>query len=251
MRDQLIAQALETVGVLSTRQVQTLCFSLVDDAACKRRLLKLSERKLIKRLARRHVSEPYLYYHQKPPAPSLLEHNLGVSEIFVRVSRAVSELGWNLATWLSPKQLQPLLSARTKLAPDAYFQLQRSLQGQLKSAGFFVEFEHSVQRDAVLSYKLTRYADLFHSGLFNELFGIPAMRVLVIYDAGFAMPAKKRLMRGKAIAETTGVKFARFSTMDSVCSVSPNGFLLSQLWQKPLAPNPVALYSLEDAEGIS
>ena len=52
VRDDEIAEALKTVGVLTSRQIQTLAFSLDNYTACKRRLTKLHRYGLIGRLPR-------------------------------------------------------------------------------------------------------------------------------------------------------------------------------------------------------
>src|SRR5262245_58709059 len=103
-RDAEIAAALNTVGVLSARQIQTLAFSLDSYEACKRRLRKLHEYGLLKRLPREYVADPYVYYLPKKKfrMSSILDHNLGVNEVYVRVSRACRDLGFTLLRWDGP-----------------------------------------------------------------------------------------------------------------------------------------------------
>jgi Replication-relaxation len=243
-RDLAIASAVEQIGMLNARQVQTLSFSLDNYTACKRRLTKLYRYGVLKRLERGSINDPYIYYLKKAPSPSLLEHNLGVSEIYVRVARASQELGWDLTCWMTPETLQPLLAGRARLAPDAYFRIEREVAGEAKNAGFFVEYERNIQRRAVLVHKLTRYADLFASGSYRQLFGIRGMRVLIVYADDFSVPAARRVESGVTVAEQLDVTLAYFSSLAVLTSAHPVDLLTAPLWRRPGEPSPVALYSL-------
>ena len=245
-RDSELAEFLGKAGVLTSKQIQTLAFSLDRYESCKRRLRKLHEYGYIKRLPRDSVSDPYLYHlpTRKFRITSLLEHTLGVNEVFVRVSRACHDLGFTLTRWDYPDVLQPLLSERTKLAPDAYFQIQRMVDGQPRNSGFFLEYERTVRDSRVLIHKLTRYADLFHSGQFRSLFGIRGMRVLVVYESAFNFPSTRRVSLGVAAARRIGVTLVRFSTLESIQGCSPSAMLTTPIWSKPDEAEPVSLYEL-------
>jgi hypothetical protein len=247
-RDAEISAALAKVGVLSAKQIQTLAFSLDSYEACKRRLRKLHEYGLLKRLPRDSVADPYIYYLPKKRfrISSLLDHNLGVNEVYVRVSRACHDLGFYLLRWDGPDVLQTLLSQRTKLAPDAYFQIQRQVDGQIRNSGFFVEYERTVRDSSVLAHKLTRYADLFHSGQFRNLFGIRGMRVLIVYESTFNYPSAKRVAQGLATARRVGVTLARFAALETLQSCTPAEMLTKPIWHKPDEAELVALYGLQE-----
>jgi hypothetical protein len=246
-RDARIAEVLDKVGVLSARQIQTLAFSLDSYESCKRRLRKLHEYGMVKRLPRNYVADPYLYYlpKRKFGLNSLLEHTLGINEVYVRAVRACLDLGFELVRWDGPDTLQPLLSQRTKLAPDAYFQIQRVVDGQVRNSGFFLEYERTVRPSGVLIHKLTRYGDLFYSGAFRQAFGIRGMRVLVVYDSTFSYPSSKRVSQGLATANKLGVTLARFASLETIKDCSPTAMLTQPIWHKPDEEKPVALYQLE------
>jgi hypothetical protein len=247
-RDADISAALDKVGVLSAKQIQTLAFSLDSYEACKRRLRKLHDYGLLKRLPRDSVSDPYIYYLPKKRfrISSLLDHNLGVNEVYVRVSRACQDLGFNLLRWDGPEILQPLLSQRTRLAPDAYFHIQRNVDGQSRNSGFFVEYERTVRDSSILVHKLTRYADLFHSGGFRNLFGIRGIRVLVVYESTFNYPSSKRVVQGLATSRRIGVTLSRFTSLEALQSCTPSEMLTEPIWHKPDESQPVSLYGLQE-----
>jgi hypothetical protein len=247
-RDLEIAGAVQTVGLLSAKQIQVFGFSLDNYTACKRRLTKLYKYGVLKRLPRDSVSDQYVYYLKKLPSISLLEHNLSVSEVYVRIYRATRDLGWTLPIWQGPDTLQPLLSQRPKLAPDAYFQIQRTVEGQTRTAGFFLECEHSIQRHGVLSHKLTRYSDLLYSGQYREMFQTRAMRVLVVYHSTLTTPSTKRVQQGLATARKLGITLVRFTTLEAVTSHSPIELLTSPIWYRPDQNQPVPLFQLQSEE---
>src|SRR5215212_9546908 len=105
-RDINIAEALETIGVLTTGQIQLLAFSPENDSAAKRRLTKLRRAAFVDRLPRSSVNDQYVYFlPRRKPKLIQLEHQLGVSELYVRVARACRELGFGLKRWLTPSIL--------------------------------------------------------------------------------------------------------------------------------------------------
>jgi hypothetical protein len=247
LRDFVISQAVEQVGALTARQIQILGFSLDNYTACKRRMTKLHRLGLVKRLPRVSVSDPYVYFLKKLPSPSLLEHNLSVADVYVRAFRATKDLGWSLPMWMGPDQLQTLLKSRGKLAPDAYFKIQREVGGQVRTAGFFLECEHSIQRYSVLTHKLTHYSDLFYSGSYQQIFGTRAMRVLVVYHSTLATPSTKRVQQGLASAKRLGVTLVRFTTLEAVTSHSPTELLTAPIWYRPDQDEPVPLFQQQTA----
>jgi hypothetical protein len=246
-RDLAIAGAVERIGMLTAKQIQVLSFSLDNYTACKRRLTKLHSYGILKRLPRSSVSDPYVYYvGRKLPPVSLLEHNLSVSEIYVRATRAAADLGWKVSDWQGPETLQALFAVRGKLAPDAYFKIQREVDGQPRTAGFFLECEHSVQAFNVLTHKLTRYADLFYSGRYTQIFNTRSMRVLVVYHSTQTTPSIKRVQQGLATARKTGVTLARFTTLETIENCSPIEMLTKPIWYKPDEAEPVSPYGLQE-----
>jgi hypothetical protein len=239
------------IGVATTGQIQTLGFKQ-GSTACKRRMTKLHRAGRVRRLERASVNAPYVYYspRRRPPSGSLLEHNLGVSEIYVRVMRATRELSWELKAWLGPDELPPLLSGQGKLAPDAYFRIERRLGGEPKSSGFFLEHEHTVRSSSVLASKLARYADLYYSGSYRQHFGIRGMRVLVVYGARPAAGRTDRIKSGLAAVRRVGFDLVRFSVLETIVSAAPNDLLLAPLWSQPDQPSPRPLFTKEGDQDV-
>jgi hypothetical protein len=246
-RDAEIVAAARRMGLLTGRQIQVLAFSLENYTACKRRLTKLHHAGLLKRLPRQSVIDPFCYFVGRAPrSAALLEHQLGINEIRVRVERAASTLGWELTQWQGPDALQPLLSTRARLAPDAYFQITRTVEGEPRRSGFFLEYERTVRSSNVLVHKLTRYADLYHSGSYRQKLGIRPMRVLVVYSSDPVLSSDQRLRTGLAVARRVGFPLTRFATIEAIRSNTPTDLLAAPLWWRPDRDQPSPLYELEE-----
>jgi hypothetical protein len=240
-RDRLILESVRRMGVLTTNQIQELWFS--SDKACKRRLLKLHKLGVIKRLNRAAVNDPYYYFVGRVPKSSkILDHSLGVNDIRVRVERAIRDLGWELLSWMEPNELQPLLSTRSALAPDAYFQIARQIDGDTRRSGLFLEYERTVRPSSVLMSKLRRYADIYHSGFYRQKFGIRGMRVLVVYSSDLTVSADKRVELGLQVCRKVGFPQVRFATLEQIKSVSAVDILLKPIWRRPDQEEACPLY---------
>jgi hypothetical protein len=129
------------------------------------------------------------------------------------------------------------------LVPDAYFQIQRVMDGAPKTSGFFLELQRAVKSERVLEGKLRRYLNLYQSGKYQAMFGTAAMRVLVIFTNEWGGPAGLRVRRGVELADRTGAEPAWFSGLDDVVASGPVGCLLHAFWRAPGKPEPVALFS--------
>lgn len=249
-RDAAIIASIKRMGYLTGRQIQILAFSLDNYTACKRRLTKLQRAGLIRALPRRSVIDPHCYIIGRGPrSAALLEHQLGINEIRVRVERATADLGWELTTWLEPDTLQPLLSSRIGLAPDAYFQIARTVDGTVRRSGFFLEYERTVRSSRVLVHKLTRYADLYHSGAYHQKLGIRPMRVLVVYGSDPVLSAGQRCRTGLSVARRVGFPLVRFTALETIKARTPLDVLTASLWWRPEHEVPSPLYEMEGRLG--
>ena len=265
-RDYQIVDLLFHCRALTQSQIQIALFSLHDPTSCARRLRTLVAERWIDRLPRRDANEPFVYllsrrstvgnhlmqqvygkevYRARTTRVGSLGHLLAINEVRVRVRRACQELGWHLATWLDSGELAPLLD-RT-LIPDAYFQSQREIGGQLRTSGFFLELERSTKAEIVLEHKLLRYAELHRSGRSQELFGTRAMRVLVIFSSDYRILPRTRIESAKRLAERLGITLAFFAALEMLTAQPPPALLTAPLWSQAHQPEPIALFQFVDA----
>lgn len=260
-RDYQIVDLLFQARALTQTQIQTVLFSLSDSTSCARRLRILLAEHWIDRLPRRSPNEPFIYllsrraavgaqlmrqvygveaYRAKMARIGSLDHLLGINEVRVRILRATQELGWHLNVWMESCELAPLLDGQ--LVPDAYFRLQRQVDGQLRTSGFFLEVERSTKSEAVLESKLTRYAELSRSGRYQETFGTRAMRVLVVFTSDYRVMPWTRIKSARRLADQLGVTMAFFTALDEIASRSPQAMLTMPLWAQGGRLEPTSLF---------
>jgi hypothetical protein len=246
---------------LTQSQFQTALFSLSDPSSCARRLRTLVAERWIDRLPRRNPDEPFIYlltrrstvgnqlmqqvygkeaYKAKTARLGSLDHLLGINAVRVRVLRATQELGWHLKLWLDSAELAPSFDGQ--LIPDAYFRLQRPVDGQLRTSGFFLELERSTKAERVLESKLVRYAELFRSGHYQQLFGIRGMRVLVVFSSDYRILPHTRIDSARRLAERLGITLAFFAALEELSASTPDELLTAPLWAQAGQPDRVALF---------
>jgi hypothetical protein len=249
--------------VLTDHLIQLALYTPGGASRCQYDLTRLVRHRWIDRLPRESVNQPYVYLLTRRAVVGLqllrerhgdaevrrrltrlgpLEHQLGVVEFRVRIEVACRELGWTLKSWQEPAELERLLRTE-RLIPDGYAQVARQVDGQEKTAGFFLELERTSR--AALATKFGRYRELYRSGRYRELFGTRALRVLVVFTDEPVVHAETRLRRGLTLAEQQDVSFARFSTLERVSTCAPQALLLEAIWRQPGRATPVPLFSTE------
>lgn len=260
-RDCQIIDLILRARALYDRQIQTALFSPGGASRCQRRLTLLYRYHFLDRLPQRAVNEPavYLLSRRSLRGKRLLRarwgesalrgyssrlgsvnHLLAVNEVFVRVLRGCRELGWGLKCWERPEELSARLS-QAKLEPDAFFQIRRQVDGADRTASFFLELERVVKSRQVLRSKLERYAKLYYSGRYSQIFGTRGLRVLFVYAADQGQTSAHRVAVAQEEAERLGVTIARFAGLDQLVGVSPIENLTGALWTAPGLTTPSAL----------
>jgi hypothetical protein len=71
--------------------------------------------------------------------PRSVPHLLGINDVRIRVEKGCEQLGFQLRFWLRSEDLISYMPR--ELVPDAYWQIQREVAGELKVAGFFLELQ--------------------------------------------------------------------------------------------------------------
>ena len=242
-------------------------YSLACRRPCQRRLTLLVRHRYLDRLPRQ-VNEPAVYVlsRRSPAGNQLLkerfgeeafrqqlatrveslEHTLAINDVRMRVQRACRELGWELTTWHSSPDLLALLHGEPVI-PDGFFQIERVVAGETKTASFFLEVERMSRDSRVLREKLEKYGRLYYTGKFTELFGTRALRLLVVYAEGTEQAMHKQLARSVAEAQRSGVTIAHFASLQAVKQLGPTDLLIAPVWSSPRSDQPLALFPLAAA----
>ncbi len=178
----------------------------------------------------------------RPPTGDIrqLKHLVAVNDVWVRVRRGCRDIGYTLTVWQFAKDLGQLTE---RLIPDAYCQIQRTVNGDTKTAAFFLEVERARMDAKVLRSKLLAYASFISSGTYQERFGTRALRLLFVFAAEqHGETLTRRVAHSVAEAASLGLSIAHFTTLRTLRQCGPAACLTKPLWHSPRSSEPVALF---------
>jgi hypothetical protein len=169
-------------------------------------------------------------------------HLLEITEVRLRIEKACEQLGWSLRFWLRSEDLLEYLPP--ELIPDGYCQIQREENGQVRTAGFFLELQRANRQTKVVASKLQRYHDLYRSGRYEQVFATPALRVLFVFTSDTEVAPTTRVRSGLSEARRIGATFARFATLQAITQLPASGLLIEPIWLMAGRDEPVALFDV-------
>jgi hypothetical protein len=190
-------------------------------------------------LLREYLSDDIIRSHLI--APGSIQHLLGINEIRVRVLRAAQELGLTLAEWQRSEDLAKPLEV-DGLIPDGFFKLQRIVDGQVRTAAFFLELQRANRSKAVMKSKLNRYRRLYDSGRFQDIFGTRALRVLFVFESQYGTNINHRMADAIGQAKDLDIALIRCTSLDQVRQTAPTEFLTENIWHDTRNDQQTALY---------
>lgn len=261
-RDRHINDLVLHARALTDDQVRVALFPPGAASRCQLRLTLLYRNHFLDRLPRKSVNEPAVYlltrrsvngnrlmrerwgeqeFRRHMTRLGSVGHLLAVNDIRVRVERACRDLGWELVEWRPPEELAPITRAEGVI-PDAYFRVRRTVDGEPKTASFLLELERAAKRSVVLADKLKRYHDLYRYGRYEQLFGIRAMRLLVVFAAEAGSGPDRRIATGLDLARRADATFARFAELGHIKGARATDCLTAPLWRSPRHQGPVPLF---------
>jgi hypothetical protein len=263
-RDRRIVEGVSVMRLLTRDQVYVRDFETRVDSSCQRSLTRLVRDRWLDTLPGRRPWEPAIYlltrhsvrgneyirtlhgeaeFRRRMYRLGSVPHLLGVNDIRVRAERGAQDLNWRLLQWRRPDELEALMPRGLKLVPDAFFQIERSINGVRRHSGFFVEFERSLKSKRVVKEKLDRFADLFYSGEYRARFGISALRILVVYADERGVLGEQRAERALELAEEHGFTLPRFAALNQLRQAAPIDLFTAPLWWQPRQAEPVRLFA--------
>jgi hypothetical protein len=253
--------------VVTDQMVREALYPEGSDSRCQFDLTHLTRSGYLSTLPRERVNDPALYLLDRRSSSGTalmkerwgeqtfrrrmfrlgsLPHLLSINRFRVRVIRACKDLGWNLTLWQTHEDLLPTLgrSARLKanFVPDAYFRIAHPVDGEVKTASFFLELQQSLKSSGTLLRKLTRYSEFFYAGAYSQWAGVQGLRVQVVFTSERFSKAETRVRHALQQAEAAGVSLVRFVTLEELCAGSPAEVLTAPLWWKPGQSSPVPLF---------
>ena len=261
-RDQQIIQLVSSCRLLTAKQIQIALFPLQHDSRCQLRLTLLKLHRYLDILPTRLVNQPAIYCisRRSRNAFSLLreylddetirshmiakgsvDHLLAINDVRARVIRGCNDLGLRLAEWHRSEDLAQRL-AHDGIVPDAYFKTQRIDNGQVRTAAFFLELQRANRSQLVLQSKLTRYAKLYNSGRYTDIFGTRALRILFVFTSEYGVRINHRIETALKISRELDVGIVRCASLDDIRTLAPTGVLSSHIWSHPKEEGQVRLY---------
>ena len=265
-RDKRVVELVGRARVATARQVKIAEFGLGRRTRCSDRLQLMVENQWLDVIKVKPANQPHIYRLGKRSSNGHqylrllwgekifkshmtriwnLQHLLGITELRVRVIRACKDNSYQLLYWQRSEDLQPLFKQFT-LIPDAYFVIQRLVDGDIKRSHYFLEYELSLKSNEVIREKLQGYYDLIASGQFAQLFGtdqspdlIP--RVLFIFAPFQNLSPKPRVLSGVKMAAELGADFSRFVTLGTLTETSPTDILSASIWHSNFTESPQPL----------
>lgn len=254
-RDKRIVELVGQARVATARQVQIAEFGLEYPARCQARLSGLVGEHWLDVMNKQRSNKPFIYLLGKGSNNGKqylrlkwgeqrfkshmtriwnLPHQLGITECRVRVVRSCKDNAYQLLYWQRSEDLQVIM--KSGLIPDAYFVIQRLVDGELNRSCYFLEYELSNKSSQVIGDKLKQYYRLISSGQFSQLFGVPQTpRVLFVFAPFHNVSPRPRVLAGLKLAADLGATFARFITLDSLTETAPAQTLTAHIWQSPQA----------------
>lgn len=148
LRDREILRTIGEQTALNTDQLKLLFFQNVNQSMAYRRLVRLVEKKYLKR-DRFSANEPYFYYTEKRPGQP--DHVLGVSWIYTWISL-------NIRSWEKLHVFDREMSYRT-IRPDAFIAIRNHWEKKLSF--YFAEFD--VAESGNKFDKIEKYNTLYSS----------------------------------------------------------------------------------------
>src|SRR6266540_126568 len=187
-----IVDALFHHRILTAEQIQLLLFTAKNRSGCHRSLKLLSDSHWIDYIEGETENDPYLYqlstksivgnriikatYGESEFRRGMYKvgsypHLIAINDVRVRVETACRDLNFALKEWVTSPPLQQTL----QLVPDGYFLIQRQVDGATRSAGHFLELQHSIRAGTALDKKLRSYSDFYYSKQYEQWSGIRGM----------------------------------------------------------------------------
>jgi len=260
-RDKKIVAWVNTTGVTTRQQVQTLLFDPGSRSRCQRRLTLLFRNRYLDRLARRGAAVPDVYClsrrsmngirllrasgvdvsRLRPPSSARLQHVLDIVSCRVQITRGCADAGMQLLNWLGERDLVDLI-ATEGILPDAYFRVARNdTSGNEKKSSFFLEVERSGKSDRAIREKFRRLGSFYYDGRFLDRFDGKSLRVLFLVAADYGIEPGRRIERLVELAGAVRVTFLRFATLNEFLDASAQEALTTPIWRQPGVPHAVSI----------
>jgi hypothetical protein len=154
-----------------------------------------------------------------------LIHRVAVGDVYVAVMHKALRDGVRASAW---KFFETPLTANTHLIPDGYFELHSGDAVR----GMFLEMDMGTETARIWKKKVAEYLSFAVSGGFQERFGVPQFRVLVITTSA------KRLQNLAKVISGITQKLFWLTTLEEFKTSGP----WAAIWSRPADSNKHSLF---------
>jgi len=154
-----------------------------------------------------------------------LIHRIAVGDVYVAVTHKALPEGVRATAW---RFFETPLTTNTHLIPDGYFELHNGEAVR----GMFLEMDMGTETARVWKKKVAEYLSFAISGRFQERFGVPQFRVLVITTSA------KRLQNLAKVISGITPKLFWLTTLEGFKTSGP----WAAIWSRPADSNKHSLF---------
>jgi hypothetical protein len=265
-RDVEVVQAVWQLRMCTANQICDLLFSAGGRSRCQRRLTLLYQHRFIEKLPGRAPSSPDVYSVGREAVQGLrllraasasrdllrrtrrvgqLEHVLAVNDVRCRIARAARERGLELPEWRDQGELARF-GREFGVIPDAYFVLQREIEGRVGSAAFALEVERSPRGPEAMSRKYRRVVDFYRTGAYERAFHRRSLRVLVVVSSITLDAELSWAWRLAVLAERAGLSFGAFGSSRELLATLPESLFRAPIWFRPHQAERCAIGEIDE-----
>lgn len=166
--------------------------------------------------------------------PPSIDHTLAVNNVRARVEVSARLHGFEVEDWQDELDLARLEPHH--VVPDGFFVLSREVEGRRLRSGFFFEVELAPVSRSHWRQRLEAYAKFYYSHRYEEVFGLPSLRLLVVVPG---VGRQQRSILEEAQAE--GFTPARVTTAEELRRDGVD-LLESPIWCSPNAEDAASLF---------
>ncbi len=184
------------------------------------------------------------------PNPLFLRHTAAIAGLYVALKEVGSEIGLTLSSWLRDEEAWEDWSDHRgagRIRPDAYAELQLTVDGDAGVAGAFIEVDFATMDQARLRAKVARHRRYVHETIWWDRHPCcPALLLVTTSEARvnrFLVAAEKDRPRPNPYAQDDA---ARYDELVAACAAvaSPEAAACAPVWRAAVGDAPVTLSAL-------
>lgn len=246
-------------GLATREHLQRLYFSDANRSRAQTRIKLLRDAGYLEQLPGRLPNEPAVYVVSRRAVQLLglgstadgprmgqvsyarLEHSLAIADCRVQALLASRGTGLQVLRWLNEEELRPVTTTSGVL-PDAYFQLEREVDGEPRKSGFFLEVERTEKSERALRQKLYGLGTYYYGGGYERDFATRALRILVLVHPEPGASGERLVRKVAGLGRIMGITLLRVAELEAFRATPPADLFFRAIWHQPGSAEPTSLF---------